>query len=224
MYRIRVMYFESRKKAGKMLAKQLKPLRFKNTAIVALNEGGVAIAEPIAAALHSTIWFLLSRPINLPAAESETIGSVVQDGTFVSDDSLSDIEASEIASEFHSYIDEEKLRQLHEMNRLVGETGIVDPSVLKGHVVIAVSDGLAGLSQLEALESFLKPIKVERLIIAVPLATVKAVDKMHIMFDEIYCLNVIDNFLTVDHYYNETPPPSHEEAMAIVRNAINQWS
>ena len=218
------MYFESRKQAGEQLASQLKHLRSEDIKIIALNEGGVAVAEPIAATLHSGIWMLLSKPVNLPSSQTETIGAIVQDGTFVSDDSLSDVEVEEIEDEFHGFIDEEKLRQMHDINQLIGEVGIVEPAVLKGHKVLAVSDGLPGLSQLDALESFLKPITIKKLIIATPMATVAAVDKMHIMFDEIYCLNVIDNFLTVDHYYNETSAPNHEQAMATIKEIIHKWA
>lgn len=218
------MYFKSRRAAGEELAVRLKHLRFENTVIIALTEGGVEVAEPIAIALHSTIWLMVSRPVNLPSSAAETIGSIVQDGSFVTNDSYSEAEAEEIKTEFHGFIEEEKLRQLHDINHLIGEVGIVSASVLKGHTVIAVSDGFASLSQLEALESFMKPINIVRLVAAVPLASVDAVDKMHILCDEIHCLNVLDNFLTVDHYYDETPPPTHEAAMTTIKNIITKWA
>lgn len=217
------MYFESRATAGEQLAQLLNHLRYENTAVVALSEGGVAIGAPIARALHSTLSILISRPINLPSAAEETIGAVSQDGSFVFDDQYSAGEAEELAGEFHGYIEQEKIRQLHDINALASEVGVVGPDLLRGHILIAVSDGLAGTSSLEALQAFVRPIKLERMVAAVPVASVKAVDAMHIMFDEIHCLYVTDNYLETDHYYNDEAPPDHDSAMAIIRQIITEW-
>lgn len=217
------MYFESRAAAGELLALELAKLRYESTAVVSLSEGGVAVGAPIARALHSTLSILISRPIDMPSAAKQTIGAVGQDGSFIFDDQYSPMEAEELAGEFHGFIEQEKIRQLHDINALASEIGVVGPDLLRGHVVIAVSDGLAGNSSLEALRSFLRPIKVERMVVAVPIASVKAVDAMHIMFDEIHCLYVSDNYLETDHYYNDEKPPTHEAAMATIRQIITEW-
>ena len=46
------MSFQDRAAAGNELAKQLMKYRYENTIVIGLSDGGVAVAEPIAAQLH----------------------------------------------------------------------------------------------------------------------------------------------------------------------------
>lgn len=222
--RVRVvayMYFGSRREAGEQLATKLRHYRFENSAIVALTDGAVAVAEPIAERLHATISILVSKPVTLPP--DEPLGVISQDGSLTYDSSLTETEASEATSEYNTYIEEEKLQKMHEINSIIGEVGVTGPELLKDRAVIVVSDGLADTTALLALEKFIKPIRIHKLIVAVPVATVPAVDKMHILADEIQCLAVVESFVSVDHYFNDEPPPAHEAAMAIVRRVITKW-
>lgn len=211
------MYFNSREEAGQQLVPLLSNLQGTDVVVVALSEASVPVAVPIAKALHAQLSVLVSRPVNLPSSTTETLGAITQDGTFVVSDEYSASEAEEMEQEFHGFIEEEKLRQMHIINQLMGHAGVVSPNSLRGHKVLAVSDGLGGISSLDALNSFLKPIHISRLIAAVPVASVEAVDRLHIMFDEIHCLNVTANYLATDHYYNDQPPPAEEEVERLLR-------
>jgi putative phosphoribosyl transferase len=215
------MYFGSRREAGEKLADKLQHYRYENTTVVALSDGAVAVAAPIAERLHSTISLLVSRPVTLPP--SETLGVVTQDGSFTYDSSLPESEVSELSAEYNTVIEQAKMQKMHEINAIIGEVGITGPELLRGRVVIAVSDSLSDITPLEALEQFVKPIRIQRLVMAVPIATVPAVDKMHILADEIDCLSVTDNFVSADHYYNDEPPLDHNGAMKVLRRVITRW-
>ncbi len=56
---------------------------------------------------------------------------------------------------------------------------------------------------------FLKPIAIESLIVAVPFASVPAVDRMHVLADDLYCLTVIEDYIDTNHYYDKQDVPDH---------------
>ena len=221
-YTIHSMYFTNRAQAGGLLAEQLAKYRYENCVVVALSEGGVVVAEPIAAALHCIMTILLSEDIKLPGEEM-AIGSINQAGDFSYNSDLSSGEIDEYTAEFHGYIEGQKLEHLHNLNRLVGDTGLIDRDMLRDQHVILVSDGFKSSVLLDAAASFLKPIRLQRLIIASPIASVKAVDRMHIMADELHVLNVTDNYLDTNHYYDDNVIPGREEILAKLKQIILNW-
>jgi predicted phosphoribosyltransferase len=95
--------------------------------------------------------------------------------------------------------------------------------LLKNHVVIFVSDGLRNGLSLDVAADFIKPIKVKKIITAVPVASVPAVDRMHLLSDEIQCLSVVGDFMEVDHYYKENSLPSHEEIVNAIKDVTLSW-
>src|ERR1043166_1584031 len=101
------MYFHTRAEAGELLADQLMQYRYEDCAVVSLTSEGVAVGEPIATRLHSVLGLFLSEPIPLPG-ENMVIGSVNQDGGFVTDPNLSDGQLQDYYGEFHGYIDDQK--------------------------------------------------------------------------------------------------------------------
>ena len=115
------------------------------------------------------------------------------------------------------------MHKLFEMNKLLGQGGIIKRELLLGRNVIVVSDGLTNGLSLQAAAEYLKPIRIERLVIVTPLASVQAVDRMHILADEIVCLNVLEGMFTIDHYYDDNVIPSHEKVIRVIEDIILHW-
>lgn len=216
------MYFRSRAEAGEKLADQLMGYRYENCMIVALSYGGLSVAEPIAMRLHSLLGLFLTEKIDLPG-ENLTLGTVNQAGGFLYNTELSEGEAQDYYSEMHGYIDDQKREKFEKINRLLADGGLLNIEKLREHVVILVADGLKSGAALDAAAEFLKPIKIKRLVVAAPIASVPAVDRMHIIADELHCLSVADNFLDTDHYYEVADIPTHEQAVQKVNNIILNW-
>lgn len=216
------MYFKSRAEAGQKLAEQLRQYRFEDTAILALSDGGVVIGAQIAAELHCPLMFLLTQDITLPG-EKTAVGVVDQNGGFTYNDFFSTGELDELVSEYHGIIEELKMEKWHELNRLLSDGGIVDSDILEGRNVIIVSDGFLNGTSLLATMNFLKPVKVNKIIIATPFASIAAVDKMHILGDELQVLTVIDDTFELDHYYEKNDVPSQEDIVRILNEAILKW-
>lgn len=217
------MYFKSRTEAGNILAEQIAA-RFadKPCAVVALSDGSVVVAAQIALRLHALLSMLLVQPIMLPR-EDVPIGGVTEDGSFAYNGAYSPAEVEELLMEYRGYIEEEKTNQLSEMHRLVSGENLLRKELLNDKVVILVADGLSSGFSLDVAATFLKPIHTAGLVVATPLATVPAVDRMHVLADAIFCLNVVDNFIAVDHYYDTHDVPSHEAVIRIVDNITKHW-
>lgn len=216
------MYFTNRAQAGAVLAEQLANYRYENSVVVALSEGGVLVGEPVAQYIHAILTMLLSSDIQVPG-ENTTIGSIDQEGGFSYNSELSSGELQDYQSEYLNYFEGQKIEKFHELNQLMGDGGIIDKDMLRDHNVILVADGIKGTTMLDAAANFLKPIRMQRLIVAAPIASVQAVDRMHIMADELHILNVTDNYLDTNHYYDDNTIPSREEIVAKINQIILNW-
>lgn len=206
-----------------MLASRLKDkYRYENCAVVALNDGGVVVGAQIAAELHCVLGMILTSEITLPR-ENHGIGSVTSDGNFAYSADFSSGEIEELQSEYRGYIEEQKLTKLHEMNVLLGQGGLMRKDLLNGHTVILVADGLRGNALLSAAEMVLKPVSIEKLVVATPMADVKALDTIHIMADEIQCLDVVDDTFELNHYFEKNDIPNHETIVKTIENIILHW-
>jgi putative phosphoribosyl transferase len=218
-----MMYFESRVQAGKLLADLLvEKYRYENCAVIALSDGGVVIGEEIAAALHCILTMLVTENVDVPG-ESATFGAIAQTGEFTYNSNLSPGEMEEYTNEFHGYLEDQKRVAFEKLNRLIGDGGTIDYDLLRDHTIILVSDGLGDGATLDVAFNFLKPIRIERLIIAAPVASVGVVDKVHITADELHILDVKQNFLDTNHYYEKNDLPSHEDTIKKINQTILNW-
>lgn len=218
------MYFESRAQAGQILAAQLfDKYRYENCAVVALSDGGVLVGEAIAAQLHCILSMLVTESIEVPG-ESMTFGAVSQGGNFTYNSDFSAGEITEYTNEFHGYLEEQKRQAFNAINRLIGDGGLLKADMLRQRVVILVSDGLSDGSMLSAALDFLKPIQILKLVVVAPVSTIPIVDRLHVAVDEMHILDVKENFMGTDHYYEENIIPAHEEVVAKINENILHWS
>lgn len=216
------MYFSSRLEAGYKLAQELMKYRYENTVVVALSDGAVQVGQQIAAVLHTPIALLLAESIDIPG-EGSTFGTLNQSGRFTYNGMFSAGEIEEYYSEYHGYLEDQKREKMGKINQLLGAGGIVDEGMLREHNVILVSDGLSSGASLDAAADFIKPLNITRLIIAAPIASVEAVDRAHILGDELHFLAVTDNFLDANHYYDVNDVPSHEATIAALNEIVLNW-
>lgn len=217
------MYFASRMQAGRMLASQIVPkYKDKKCAVIGIGDGGVMIGAQIAAQLHCVLTMLLIEEITL-SREPVAIGGILEDGTFSYNQAMSTGELEEMTSEYRGNIEQEKLTKFHKMNGLVGSGGLINKELLRDHNIIIASDGLKDNFALDMALLYLKTVKIERLITAVPLASIKAIDRMHITVDEINCLTVVENYMDTDHYYDVNDVPDHQKVIETIEKIVTSW-
>lgn len=217
------MYFEDRAEAGRKLAEQLVELyRYEDCAVVALSDGSVLVGEQIATALHCVLTLLLIEEIEVPG-ESISFGGVSESGSFTYNGKFSAGEIDEYTSEFHGYLDEQKREKFQKINRLLGDGGVIDLELLRDRVVILVADGIDDGAAMDAALDFLKPVRTRKLVVATPVATVPAVDRLHVLADELHILDVKENFMGINHYYEDNTVPSHEDTIKKINEIILNW-
>ncbi len=220
---IGIMYFQSREEAGQILGAQLANMyRYHDCAVIALSDGAVLVAEQVAMALHAALTMLLIEEIEIPG-ESMSLGGVSEGGNFTYSSTFTIGEIDGYVGEYHGYIEEEKRKAFQRINRLVGEGGMIDRSLLQGRVIILVADGLNTGMSLDVAVDFLKPVRIKKLIVASPVAAITAVDKLHVLADELHILDVKENYMGTDHYYEENELPSHDEAIEKINQIILNW-
>ncbi len=217
------MYFESRHQAGAILAEELEQAyRYENSAVLALSLGGVLVGEIIAQRLHCPLSLLIAEAIDVPG-ENLNIGSVSQTGHFSYNDNLSRFEVNEYRNEFYGYFEERKRQAFQRINRMIGDGGLCERELLNGRNVILVSDGFDDEMMLSAVIDFLKPVKVERLIAASPVASILAVNRLHATVDELHILDVKKNYINTNHYYDDNNIPTQTEIIERINQNILKW-
>ncbi len=216
------MYFKSRADAGRQLADKLQSYENQLCTIVALSSGGVIIGAQIAMKIHASLLFLVTEKITLPG-EIEPLASMTST-TFTFNSMFSPGELEEFSTEYYGVIEEKRREQQHRINMLTSEGAEINPDRLRGHTVILVSDALQTGISIDVAMDYLKPLKLNKLIIVTPLATPKAVDKMHLAADEIYCISVAENLLDTNHYYDDNTVPDQTGLMKIVHNIALNWA
>lgn len=217
------MYFKSRAEAGYKLANEIvKKYQGQSCAVVALSDGGVVVGAQIAMQLHAVLMMLLSQPIQLPR-ETDAVAGITADGAFTYNQKYSPGEIEEMMGEFRSFIEQEKMQKMQEMHQETGKGILIRKELLKNHIVILVSDGLSSGFSLDIALEFLKPIPITKLVVATPFASVQAVDRMHVLADDIYCLNVIEDYISTEHYYDLQDVPDHERIVQTVEKLVANW-
>jgi len=217
------MYFASRMQAGRMLATRLaEKYEPGSCATVAVNDGGVMVGAQIAQELHSVLMLLLSSEIMLPR-EPLAIAGIATSGTFAYNHSYSDGELEELVTEYYGYIEQQKLARMHDLNRLIGTGETIDKDLLKDRHVILVADGLKTGFEVDLMALFLKPIAIKSLVVDTPFASVQAVDRMHVLADDLHCLSVIADYFDTNHYYDTQDIPDHKAVIETIEQLVSQW-
>lgn len=216
------MYFKSRAEAGYALAQDLMNYRYEDCVVLCMSEGAVLVGQEIAASIHSLLTMMLIEDIEIPG-EGVTFGSMNQSGRFTYNGKFSVGEIEEYYAEFHGYLEDQKRVVSSQLNAILSSGGIADSQILYGKNVIVVADGLSSGASLGAVADFLKPIKVKRLITAVPISSVDAVDRMHILADEVHVSGITDNFMGTDHYYEDNEVPEYEEIIKMIDDIVLHW-
>ncbi len=217
------MYFKSRRQAGEKLAAELEDYRFENSAVLSLSDGAVLVAEPIAERLHTSLQLLLTEPIKIPDMGNEVLGLIDQAGAFTYNRMISTGQIEAILADARNAIEEAKMHKFYELSRLLGDRGMVDPQVFYGRNVIMVSDGLLTGLSLQAAVNFLKPIRTQKIIGVAVMASVPAVDQLHISCDEIHVLSVITGDFEPNHYYEDNQIGDTQSIIDRINGVITRW-
>ena len=204
-----------------MIADSFADYRYEDTAILAVSPGGAVVGAEIAKRLRARMSMLLTEHISMPGvASTDVIGLMDQEGHFTYNSMMPAGLIMEVEAEMHNYLEAEKLSKKQKLSRAVNEYGFIDPQSFYGHHVIVVSDGYRNGLAFEAAANFLKTINTQKLIAAAPIASIPAVDRLHVVADELKILDVLANYLDTDHYFEDNTIP---DVQAIMDDLVYRW-
>lgn len=215
-------YYTSREDAGKQLAESLTQYCNQQCAVLALSEGGVVVGAEIAKKLHTSLLLLATKTITLPR-EANPIAAMSTAGTFTYNSMIPTGQLENMAAEYRSVIDQQRLETFQKLNRIISKDGVIDKQLLNRHVIIIVSDGFTNGLSIDIASDFLKPVLSKKIVIAAPIASAAAADRMHALADEIVCPNVIEEPFPIEHYYETNVLPDHDAIVNLMENIALQW-
>ncbi len=200
-YRERVFVFRDRVEAGRLLAEKLQEYAGKgNVILLAVPAGGVPVGHAIAKKLDVPMDVVVVRKVQIPWNTEAGFGAVTWDGELVLNEPL--VERLGLTrEEIEQSISKARTVIRERLRKFRGDKPMPH---LRDKVVILVDDGLAsGFTMLATARSARKKTP-EKIIVAVPTASLGAVELLAPEVDEIVCLNIRSgpSFAVADAYEN----------------------
>lgn len=205
--------FGDREDAGNRLADRLRDQGWPRSAVVlALPRGGLPVAAPVAQRLDVPLDILLVRKLGFPGHEELAMGAIASGGVRVMNDrilSLQRVDEGTIDT-----IAEREHRELERREREYrGDRPFPD---LAGRDVILVDDGIATGATMEAAVRAVREFSPARVVVAVPLASSDAVQRLTRVADTLVCLEQPEPFGGVGAWYGRFDQTSDDEVRAIL--------
>lgn len=185
--------------------------------VLSLSDHGVAVGYQLASNLHVSLRRLLMETIHIDD-ESIDYATVLPGGVISISHELTDAERQYYYGEYSGML-EQAIRQAQ--RRIDGAMDIdeISPEDMRGHTVILTDDGINNATALEAAVDWLKPVHVAKLVLACPVISVAALDKAHVLMDELTVLSVTPNYFNTTHYYDEDDAPDDEMVLRMLTAA-----
>lgn len=203
--------FENRREAGMLLAARL--LKYKNVpgVLLAVPRGGVPVAVEVAKELNLPLELVLVKKIGHPENKEYAIGAVGLQSSFI-------IPHPEVSDLYIRNETEVVRRRLLEMkNKFMGGR---EPTDIKGKTVIVIDDGVATGNTLLATLRILKSSQPAHLVVATPVISRSAAQKLETEADELITLLIPETFYGVGGFYHDFTQVNDEDVMALL-NSLN---
>ena len=180
--------------------------------VLGLPRGGVVVAAAAARALGSPLGVLVVRKIGHPRHREFAVGALAQGGVTVLDEGIIGTNAV-LRAELQEIIEEEKerLRSYEARFHPQGAPG------LSGKAVLLVDDGLATGATTEAAVLSVRKQNARRIVVAAPVASTNALDRLAAVADEVRVLWVDPQFDAVGRYYERFSQTTDEEVLELLR-------
>jgi predicted phosphoribosyltransferase len=201
--------FPDRKSAGRALALALDHLKGMKGVVLAIPRGGVPVAAEVAQALSMPLDILLSKKIGHPANPEFAVGAVTLEDQVLTPGQ--DVDAQWIMTQTTRIRKELSLKS----QRLKGDRP--DMSI-RDRIVIMVDDGIATGQTLRATLPMIRRRQPAKIVIAVPVASVAAVQSLRPEVDELVVLHTPRHFAGVGVCYEDFSQIEDAEVAMLLRN------
>ena len=208
------MMFASREEAGRRLGHYLKEEGIQADLVLGLPRGGVVVAAEVAHTLQLPLDVLIVRKIGHPLHREFAVGALAENGVVVLDEPVI-ARNPMVPGDLDEVVEEEKERLRSYQAKFHGDR-IPD---LTGKNVLLVDDGLATGATIEAAVLSVKKQGARRIVVAAPVASKNAVDRLARSADEVRVLCVDADFEAVGRYYDTFSQTTDEEVLELMKAA-----
>jgi putative phosphoribosyl transferase len=199
--------FQDRIDAGLALSRHLQHYKGVDGVTLAVPRGGVPVAFPVARILEMPLEIILSKKIGHPLHKEFAIGAVSLTGRVIAPNALATAEY--IQQETKSI--REQLRAMY-----LKYMGNKEPTPVRGKTVIIIDDGVAtGHTMLSTIE-MIRNEAPKKVVIAVPVASQQAAEKLSEVADEFICVWIPSHFRSVGEFYEDFTQVSDEEVIKML--------
>jgi putative phosphoribosyl transferase len=206
-----MVMFASRQDAGLKLGRCLQEQGVRADLVLGLPRGGVVVAAEVARALHLPLDVLLVRKIGHPRQREFAVGALAENGVTVLDEKVIGTNAV-VRAELEAVIEEEKER-LRDYQARFHPAGA---PVLAGKTVLLVDDGLATGATTEAAVLSVRKQGALSIVVAAPVASTQAVERLARVADEVRVLQMDPDFEAVGRYYDAFAQTTDEEVLELL--------
>ncbi|HJS54963.1 MAG TPA: phosphoribosyltransferase family protein [Chitinophagaceae bacterium] len=194
--------FRDRIEAGILLAAKLKKYKNDKGIVLAVPRGGVPVAYAVAMELNFPIELVLTKKIGHPANKEYAIGAAsLYDYFIVPHEEVSEEYIQKELSEIRS-----RLKEMH--RKFMGDR---EPEALEGKTIIVIDDGIATGNTLLGSVKVLRKSKPGKIVIAVPVASESAVERLSEEVDEVVTILIPEVFYGVGAFYEDFREVTDEE-------------
>ncbi|HJQ65995.1 MAG TPA: phosphoribosyltransferase family protein [Gemmatimonadales bacterium] len=204
--------FSTRRAAGQELGEELARLGLQEPVVLALPRGGVPVGYEVARRLGAPLDLLVVRKVGAPGHPELAIGAV---GRLVT---VSDPETLAYLGVLQRTFEATAARERREVQRRERALrGGRPPLDLQGRTAILVDDGLATGSTMLAAVRVAARLGAREVIVAVPVASRQAIERVQTEADRVISLLVPEPFAAVGYWYEDFTQTDDEE----VRRLLN---
>jgi predicted phosphoribosyltransferase len=206
------MIFASREDAGRKLGQYLKDQRVEAGLVLGLPRGGVVVAAAVAQILQLPLDVLIVRKIGHPIHREFAVGALAEGDVVVLDEAAAAISPI-LQGELEAIIEEEKERLAAYGARFHRQGS----PALAGKAVLLVDDGLATGATTEAAVLSVKKQRARSVVVAAPVASLHAVERLQGLADQVKALLVDPDFEAVGRYYEVFSQTTDAEVLQVLK-------
>jgi predicted phosphoribosyltransferase len=205
------MTFATREEAGQKLGRFLASQNDRVDLVLGLPRGGVVVAAEVASILKSPLDTLVVRKIGHPRHREFAVGALAEDGTLVLDDEV--LARTGVRSDELEHVIAEETKRLAEYRTRFHRAAF---PIIEGKSVLIVDDGLATGATTEVAVRSTKNQSAQQVMVAAPVASDSAVDRLRRVADCVHVLFVDPDFDAVGRYYLNFPQTTDAEVRKLL--------
>ncbi|MGH7940819.1 MAG: phosphoribosyltransferase [Limisphaerales bacterium] len=207
------MIFASRQEAGERLGEFLRQRGIEADLVLGLPRGGVVVAAAVAQELKLPLDVLVVRKIGHPFQPEFAVGALAEpDSVFLNEDNLAEYPVAK------SKLDKIIAEEWERLNAYRRRFHLKEIPALEGKSILLVDDGLATGATAEVAALSARKQNAGRVIVAAPVASTNAVERLRRVADGVELLSEEADFQAVEQFYDEFSATEDEEVISLLRD------